>query len=151
MKLILLLINFLFVFDCYSQIKIDDVGDNWKAKVASSLSLIKQVDPNKYELINDVCKHITYWNGDFSTTEDSVTIMISQKDMRFNSINNIAAILVHESKHLFYVKHKINLPPNYEEILAYHYELEFLSKIPNVEPWLITNALKNIEYYGLLK
>jgi hypothetical protein len=114
MKLILLLIN---------------VGDNWKAKVATSLSLIKQVDPNKYELINDVCKHITYWDGDFSTTEDSVTIMISQKDMRFNSINNIAAILVHESKHLFYLKHNIKLPPNYEEILAYHYELEFLSKM----------------------
>jgi hypothetical protein len=139
------------VFNCYSQIKIDDVGDDWRTKVISSLSLIKQVDPNKYELINDVCKHITYWDGDFSTTEDSVTIMISQKDMRFNSINNIAAILVHESKHLFYLKHNIKLPPNYEEILAYHYELEFLSKIPNVEPWLVNNALKNIEYYGLVK
>jgi hypothetical protein len=71
--------------------------------------------------------------------------------MRFNSINNIAAILVHESKHLFYLKHNIKLPPNYEEILAYHYELELLSKIPNVEPWLVNNALKNIEYYGLVK
>jgi hypothetical protein len=151
MRIILVFVNLLFVFNCYSQIKIDDVGDDWKVKVDSSLSLIKRIDPNKYELITQTCKHITYWNGDFSTTEDSVTIMISQKDMNFNSINNIAAILVHESRHLFYLKHKINLPPNYEEILCYHYELEFLSKIPNVESWLISNALKNIEYYGLLK
>ena len=76
--------------------------------------------------------------------------MISQKDMNFNSINNIAAILVHESKHLFFLKHNCALTPNDEEIVCYRYELNFLGKIPNVEPWLIQNAKNKIKYYESL-
>ena len=100
MKYILLIILFLTSFNSYSQIKIDDIGDNWKYKVDSALTVIKTYDPQKYDTLVKYCKHITFWVGDFSSTEDENTIMISQRDMKLNSINNIASVLVHESFHL---------------------------------------------------
>jgi hypothetical protein len=150
MKYVLLLLLFIFTVKSNAQIKIEDVGDNWKTKVTEALLLIKSTDSEKYLTLIDVCNHISFWNGGFSTTEDSKTIMISQKDMNFNSINNIAAILVHESKHLFFLKHNCALTPNDEEIVCYRYELNFLGKIPNVEPWLIQNAKNKIKYYESL-
>ena len=65
-----------------------------------------------------------------------------------SSINNIAAIIVHESKHLFLLKINTRLTPSDEELLCYRYELDFLGKIPNVEVWLIDNAKKRIKYYS---
>jgi hypothetical protein len=150
MKYILLFFLFIFTITSNAQIKIEDVGDNWKLKVTEALRLIEKTDSEKYLTLIDVCNHISFWNGKFSTTEDSKTIMISQKDMNFNSINNIAAILVHESKHLFFLKHNCSLPPNDEEIVCYRYELNFLGKVPNVEPWLIQNAKNKIKYYESL-
>jgi hypothetical protein len=150
MKYILLFLFFICTLNSNAQIKIEDVGDNWKLKVTEAIELIKSVDYEKYSLLVDVCNHVSFWNGGFSTTEDSKTIMISQKDMNFNSINNIASILVHESKHLFYIKNNCKLLPNDEEVICYRYELSFLGRIPNVEPWLIQNAKSKIKYYGSL-
>ncbi len=90
------------------------------------------------------------WNGGFSTIEDTSTILITQRDMLYGSINNIAAIIIHESKHLFYLKNHIQLPPHEEELRCYKYELNFLNKIPNVEPWLISNAKEKIKLYSSL-
>jgi hypothetical protein len=146
MRLVIIFLILICSTQINSQIKIDDVGDDWKLKVEKSLSLIKMYDVEKYDLINNVCEHITYWNGPFSTTEDSVTIMITQKDM-MSSINNIASILVHESQHLYFLKMGIKLNPNIEEVLCYSYELDFLFKIPSVEEWLIRNANNKIIYY----
>jgi hypothetical protein len=131
----------------YSQIKIDDVGDGWKSKVDSALNLIKSVDSSKYKTLTEVCNHVSYWNGGFSTTEDSTTILISQKDMGL-SVANIASVIVHESKHLWLLKCKVQIPSNDEEVLAYRYELEFLRKVPNVEPYLINHAINMIKLYG---
>ena len=150
MKHVLILLFFIFGINAFSQIKIEDVGDNWRSKVTEALVLIKNTDTQKYVLLMDVCNHISFWNGGFSTTEDSKTIMISQKDMKFNSINNIAAILVHESKHLFFLKYDCGLSPNNEEVVCYRSELLFLNRIPNVEPWLIGNAKSKIKYYESL-
>jgi hypothetical protein len=150
MKYVLFLLLFIFTVKSNAQIKIEDVGDNWKSKVTEALLLIKSTDSEKYLTLIDVCNHVSFWNGGFSTTEDSKTIMISQKDMNFNSINNIAAILVHESKHLFFLKHNCRLLPNDEEVICYRYELNFLSRIPNVEPWLIENSKNKIKYYESL-
>jgi len=147
MRILLTLLLLMFFTNSHSQIKIDDVGDGWKMKVDSALKLIQRVDPDKYDIVTDVCNHITYWNGGFSTTEDETTIMITQKDM-MSSINNIAAIIVHESKHLFLLKINTRLTPSDEELLCYRYELDFLGKIPNVEVWLIDNAKKRIKYYS---
>ncbi len=68
--------------------------------------------------------------------------------MNNTSINNIAAILVHESLHLFIKQMYTKLNPNKEETMCYAYELNFLQKIPNVEKWLIDNATTKIKYYS---
>ena len=64
------------------------------------------------------------------------------------NINDLAATLVHESLHLFILKNKLKMPENYEEVVCYTYELEMLLKIPNVEPWLVNHATKQIEFYS---
>jgi hypothetical protein len=142
-----LLLTLFLTTPIYSQIKIEDVGDGWKNKVDSALNLIKSVDSSKYKTLTEVCNHISYWNGGFSTTEDSTTILISQKDMGL-SVANIASVIVHESKHLWFLKCKVLIPSNDEEVLAYRYELEFLRKVPNVEPYLINHAINMIKLYG---
>lgn len=131
----------------YGQIKVADVGDGWKHKVDSAISIIQLYDLEKYNTLLETCKNIGYWNETFSTTEGDSMITIATADVRSNNIYNIAAILVHESMHLYIKQMYIKLDPNKEEVLCYTYELNFLLKIPNVDPWLIANAKKQIEYY----
>lgn len=134
------LILILYAQFSFGQIKIDDVGDGWKGKVQQALDTIKKYDCPKYNLLTQQCKGIGYWLGSFSTTEGN-KILISTSDIKFSSINNIAAILVHESMHLFFIKNKLDQIK--EEKICYDYELNFLLKIPNVEPWLIKHASIN--------
>ena len=137
---ILLLISNL----AYSQIKIDDVGDGWKSKVDSAILLIQEKDPKAYKLLADHCKDVEFIIGDHSTTKLPSTIAITVKDMNIKSINNIAAILVHESYHLYIWRAKIKLTEKQEEREAYLYEYEFLCKLSNVEDWLFLNAVNQI-------
>ena len=132
----------------YSQIKIDDVGDNWRLRVDSALQIVKKYDTTNYKVILKYCKNVSFWNGSFSTVEDSQTIVITRKDIKGSCLNNISAILVHESTHLKIMKQKITYTLNEEEIFCYYTELEFLRRIPNVENWLINNTKKMILYYG---
>jgi hypothetical protein len=60
------------------------------------------------------------------------------------SVNNVAAVLVHESRHLYFRKHGIKMKEIDEETLAYMYELDFLKQIPGVEQYLIDNAKKRM-------
>jgi hypothetical protein len=46
------------------------------------------------------------------------------------------------------MKQKLTYTLNEEEIFCYYIELEFLTRIPNVENWLINNTKKMILYYG---
>jgi hypothetical protein len=71
--------------------------------------------------------------------------LIAQKEIIAGNINDLAATLVHESLHLYFWRNNIVFPKNEEEILCYTYELELLFKIPDVEPWLISHAKKQIE------
>jgi hypothetical protein len=144
MKHIVLLFLILFNYIVVGQIKIDDVGDGWVNKVNDALILIKKVDSEKYDKLLEVCDHITFWNGTFSTTENDHTIMITQTDMVRGSVNNVAAVLVHESRHLYFRKNGIKLKEIDEETMAYVYELQFLEKIPGVEQFLIDNAKRRI-------
>jgi hypothetical protein len=128
----------------FSQIKIDDVGDGWKSKVDSAILLIQEKDPKAYKLLTDHCKDIEFIIGDHSTTKLPSTIAITVKDMNINSINNIAAILVHESYHLYIWKAKIRLTEKKEEHDAYLYEYEFLCKLSDPENWLFLNAVNQI-------
>jgi hypothetical protein len=144
MKHFIVILLLLFNNNVIGQIKVDNVGDGWVDKVNKAITLIKKVDSEKYDILIDVCDHVTFWNGNFSTTEDSHTIMISQSDIMRGSVNNVAAVLVHESRHLYFRKHGIKMKEIDEETLAYMYELDFLKQIPGVEQYLIDNAKKRM-------
>jgi hypothetical protein len=133
-----LLILFLVIFNIPS-IPVDDVGDGWKSDVQQALNKISKIDPEKYKVVIKHCNHIGFWNGNFSTTEDS-TILISSQDAKLKNINNIAAVLVHESMHLCIKHDKIKIAKENEEYMCYVYELDFLRQIPNIEPWLIDHV-----------
>ena len=66
----------------FGQVKVDDVGDGWKAKVDSAIRLIKVTDAKKYNVLTQNCASVKFWIGKFSTTEDS-SILISS----FEAIN----------------------------------------------------------------
>jgi hypothetical protein len=142
-----LLFILLFSISSYSQIKIDDIGDNWKGKIQAALELIKTHDTVSYNMVIKNCKYITFWVADFSSTQDSSTILVSVKDMKLNSINNLACVLVHESYHLKIFNSKIKLLPSEEESICYHYEYNFLQKLSMVEPWLTKHVLTMDNYY----
>lgn len=132
-----LLFILLISLSSYSQIKIDAIGDNWKGKMESAIELIKTHDPIAYGILIKNCNHISFWMANFSSTQDGSTILVSVKDIKLNSINNLACVLVHESYHLKILNENIKLSPNNEESICYNYEYLFLKKLPNVEPWLI--------------
>jgi hypothetical protein len=132
----------------FSQIRITDVGDGWKGKVEQALDTIQKYDKEKYYLIMETCKVVAYWNGGFATTESDSIITIPTKEMNNGNIYNIAAILVHESLHLYFITTKFNLKPNVEEVIAYQHELEFLKKVPCVDEWLVENAKNKIKFYS---
>lgn len=150
MRWLLAIFTTLLSLNTSAQIKVADVGDGWKNKVDSALELIKTYDPQKYTILTTYCDHVGYWNGSFSTTEGSSTIMISTREMRAGNVNNIAAILVHESLHLYYLKTNAKLDEYVEEVNCYTYELDFLLHIPNVEYWLVDHAKKQIKKYTKL-
>ncbi len=147
MKQLVKFLSIFFPLILSAQIKIDDVGDGWKNKVEQALDIVQKYDPEKYTLLMENCEHISYSLLPFSTTESGTTILISQKEILKGNIDDIAAILVHESLHLYLLKNHIKMAFNEEEILCYTYELELLFKIPNVEPWLLSHAKAQIEFY----
>jgi len=149
MKKLLSGLLFLFItLHSFGQLRVTDVGDGWKEKVDSALKIIQAYDIEKYNVILETCTLIGYWNESFSTTEGDSVILISTKDINHVSINNIAAILVHESMHLYIKQLYDKVSPNREETICYVYELNFLYKVPNVEIWLIENATNKMKYYS---
>lgn len=146
-RILLIVILTIYSQLLFAQVKVPNVGPGWKAKVDSALTLIRTYDCNKYELVTEYCYEIEYWVGSFATT-DTHSILIPTQELQNGSVNDIAAIIVHESLHLYFLHNHSGYPPNAEERICYLYELEFLRKIPNVEPWLIENAEKQIKRYG---
>ena len=144
------IVSILLILSSYSfsQIKITDVGDGWKGKVEQALDTIQKYDIEKYYLIMETCKVVAFWNGGFSTTESGNTITIPTKEMNNGNIYNIAAILVHESLHLYFLSTNFTLNQNVEEVIAYQHELEFLKRVPCVDEWLIKNAENKIKFYS---
>jgi len=148
MKQLLVCLISLIPFLAFSQIRIDDIGDGWKAKVEQALTVIQQTDCEKYDLLMATCKHISYSTATFATTESGTTILIPRREIVIGNINDIAAILVHESLHLYMLQNKLIMPEADEEVLCYAYELEFLLQIPGVETWLLDHARKQIAYFS---
>ena len=148
MKQLLVCLISCIPFLAFSQIRIDDIGDGWKAKVEQALTVIQQIDCEKYDLLMATCKHISYSTATFATTESGTTILIPRREIVVGNINDIAAILVHESLHLYMLQNKLIMPEADEEVLCYAYELEFLLQIPGVETWLLDHARKQIAYFS---
>lgn len=148
MRATITIIILLFSFNSYCQIKIDDVGDGWKAKIESALTLIKYTDPYSYDIVKEHCNYISFWINDFSSTQNPSTILIATKDMKIESINNLACLIVHEAHHLRFKHYGVIMEESEEELICYKRELKFMLNIPNIEPWLIDNAIKNIRRYS---
>ena len=146
MKAIFVLI-FLTSLTLFGQIKVDKAGDGWDLKVDSALTLIKTTDSAKYALLDSVCSNVSFWLSDFSSceSEEGGRIYISVRDVKLNSINNLASVLVHESFHLYIWKRKFILSPKEEENYCYRYELELVNKLPNLEPWLKSHVIEQIK------
>ena len=140
-----LIILILFIpLTSLAQIKIDKGGDFWDLKVDSALNKIKLVDSVYYSRILQVCDTVSFWAGNFSSCYGGYgrkgTIIISSKDMRSNDIDDICAVLVHESLHLKILRMGIEMDGNDEEALCYAYEKGFLLKVPGVNQYLIKHA-----------
>jgi len=148
MKQLLLCLSLFLSVNLFGQIKVDDVGDGWKQTVEQAINLIKQYDTTRYNLLLEVCTHISYSTALFSTTESENTILISQRDIQSKNVNNIAAVLVHESLHLYFQRKGYKMTENQEEFRCYVYEIQFLLLLPNVEPWLLEHAQNQIEFYS---
>jgi hypothetical protein len=148
MKQLLLCLSLFLSFNLFSQLRIDDVGDGWKQTVEQAIDLIKQYDTVRYNLLFEVCDQISYSTAPFSTTEMGNVILISQNDIKAKNINNIAAVLVHESLHLYFQRYGYKMTEYQEEFRCYVTEMQFLLLLPNVEPWLIEHAQHQIEFYS---
>ncbi|MFZ9792533.1 MAG: hypothetical protein ACO3F3_09355 [Gemmataceae bacterium] len=142
---------FIFPLFCFGQPKVHPAGDGWHLKVDSAMRIIQKYDPEKYSLLVEVCDEIGFWSGNFSSngiTAGISSIYVASKDIQLNSINNIACVLVHESLHLYILQKSMKIDRKSEEKACYLYELEFLSKLPNPEPWLIENTKTKIKLYS---
>ena len=137
---------FLFLLPSFlfSQIKIDKAGNGWDLKADSALMIIQKYDSTKYKLLLDVCDRIEFWNGSYSTNDGKKTIIVSTEDVKLNSINNLAAVIIHESFHLYCTKSNLGFETTKEENVCYRYEFSFLEMLPNVEIWLWRHTLEQI-------
>jgi hypothetical protein len=136
-----------------SAIVVDQAGDNWKSKVDSALVKIQQTDTTTWQFVTENVSHISFWNGSFSTTEidnnGKWSVVISASDIRLNSVNNIACVIVHESYHINIAKQHINLNDCEEELAAYTYEQSFQTKLSDLESWISASTLRWLELYKL--
>lgn len=148
MRLLITLCFLIITNLSFSQIKIDKAGDGWDRKIDSALQLIKEVDKEKYQLLDSVCERVEFWSSGFSSNEGSYgkkgTILVAIKDVQLNSINNLAVVLVHESLHLHVLQKGYIIIPEQEEAWCYRYELTFIDKLKNPEPWLKQHAIAQL-------
>lgn len=143
------LLSFLMLLslNLFGQIKVAPVDFYWVSRVDSAINIIKNTDKSVYDTLIKYCTNIGFWNGKFSTIENNNEIVITKYDVTKGPINNLAAVIVHESKHLQYVNNNIIVTIHVEEIDCFEYEKKFLLKIPNVELWLIENTEKEIKRF----
>ncbi len=132
----------------FSQIIVDKAGDGWDSKIDSALQLIKKTDIEKYQLLDSVCGKVEFWSSGFSSNEgkygEKGIILVAVKDVKLNSINNLAVVLVHESLHLHVLQKGYIIVPEQEEAWCYRYELDFIDKLHNPEPWLKQHAITQL-------
>lgn len=139
-------------FNLFSQIKVDKAGDGWDSIVYSAINLIKKTSPLHYAILIETTQKIEFWNEDFSSNniiEGKGVIVISAKDIKLNSLNDIAAVLAHESCHLKFLKYGPTVRGYEEEYQCYSYELKLLKLLPNVEPFLVAHVKEQLEFWNI--
>jgi hypothetical protein len=147
MKGLLVSLFLILSIPCSSQINVMKAGDGWDLKVDSALALIAQTDVNAYTRVINVCQVIDFWISPYSSntiSQDGGTIFIATGDIKTNSLNNLACVIVHESLHLYYLLHPVEQSQDEEELKCYIYELDFIKKLPTPEPWLQANAIEQL-------
>lgn len=125
---------------------VDDVGDGWMSAVDSALCLIESSAPEFWPEVSANCKHVTFWNGDHSTSSDS-TVVISAHDMRLGSVNNIACVIIHESHHLEVARRRLSMAVCKEELECYMLERAFVDRVSADEAWLVAFIYRSILRY----
>ena len=143
---------FLLPVNLFSQINVHKAGDGWDSTVYSALNLIQKYSPYHYVIIKDLVQEVQFWNEDYSSNdiiEGKGVIVVSTKDIKLNSINNIAAALVHESYHLKFLKYGPMLRGYEEEYACYKHELKFLKSLPYVEPDLLAYTQEQVNLWNI--
>lgn len=152
MKRLGFILILLLPFNLFSQIKVDKAGDGWDSIMYSAINLIKKHSPLHYNILLETTQKIEFWNEDYSSNdivEGKGVIVISAKDIKLSSLNNIAAALVHESFHLRFLKSGPTLRGYEEEYMCYLYELKLLKLLPNVEPDLLAYTKEQIQLWNI--
>jgi hypothetical protein len=120
------------------------------ARIDSAKALINRIGGVYSENLSEYCSQITTWGGPYASCYadrgKKGVIYLTEVDVKYGDVENIAAAIVHESMHLKFF-HDDNHPDE-EEKICYEYELEFLFKVPNIDPWLLDNAHKMIIFYS---
>ena len=150
----LLIICFtLFYWFAPAQIKIDKAGDFWDLEIKKSLKQIEKVDPFIYDYVKSNVDRISVWNSDinsFEVVNGERIIFISSKNFGRGSINNLSSTIIHEVYHIAH-RDEHNTVCN-EEMQAYLFELNYLFKIKDVEPWLVEFVYnKAMEYRTMIE
>lgn len=143
MKHLMVILFTIFSHTLLAQIKIDQSGEGWKEMVESAILLIERTDPEKYEHLKNNVTKIGFWGGFYSSSEGT-EIVISRDDIQLNSVENIACVLIHESKHIELRNSNMSLGD--EECLCYLYELDFIKKL-NDPKFLLENCLYRLNQY----
>jgi len=142
----------LFPLTLCSQIKVDKAGDGWDSVVYSAIDLIKKTSPLHYAVLMETTQNVQFWKEDYSSNnliEGKGVIVISSQDIKLNSLNNIAAALIHESYHLKFLKYGPDLTGYEEEYQCYLYELKFLKLLPQVEPYLLAHVKEQLKLWNI--
>lgn len=149
MKLLFTFISCFAMLNGNSQIKVDKAGNFWDKEVYKALALIKEIDSTTYNYVQDNVDRISFWNENYNTFEivGGKRILLISAQIMDKSLNNLSSTIVHESYHSC---HAIdNAKPCKEELDAYLFELSFLFKVKNTEPWLIEFVYDKIRYYKI--
>ena len=149
MRFILIILCFFTFNNVYSQIILPVTASQYTKIIDSAITLIKITDTAVYNRLDSMVDVIDMWLSAFSSCDTKV-IYISRNDVLLG-VQNVAAVLVHESQHLWIWDSKINLSKPDEEIMCYKYELAFLDKIPNCEKYLKKHAINAIIEFGSSK
>lgn len=128
----------LFYWVVPAQIKIDKAGDFWDLEIGKSLKQIQKIDAFMYDYVETNVDRISVWNSDinsFEVVNGERVIFISSKNFGRGSINNLSSTIIHEAYHIAHRQE--HNPVCNEEVQAYLFELNYLFKIKDVEPWLV--------------